>query len=325
MGCRKLTYYQPERILKESSLFLEKGLEKSGKPLKMVLDYFTFGMTMPGRTFNSSEYRYGFQGQEKDDEIKGEGNSINFKYRVQDPRLGRFFSIDPLTRDYPFYTPYSFSGNRVIDSRELEGLEPAQEIYGPDGFVPVLVIPASDNIPVPVQPGGLDHINNGGKREKIESSPLDYLMNLLNRGLIVNGNGDGSDSPGSESSVPPAGSIDFGELSDIFSLLGIATKGQKANSLNKSATPDKAAKIANKYKDVGKSESANGEDIIGPLRPDQGLPIKEPDSATFDLQYFEGNIGKLTIRKIAKKDTSDGKVKGSQYNELDGARILFLK
>ena len=82
-------------------------------------------MTMPGRTFNSSEYRYGFQGQEKDDEIKGEGNSINFKYRVHDPRLGRFLSIDPLARDYPWNSPYSFSENRVIDKIELEGKEMA--------------------------------------------------------------------------------------------------------------------------------------------------------------------------------------------------------
>ncbi len=32
----------------------------------------------------------GFQGQEKDDEIKGEGNSLNYTYRMHDPRLGGF-------------------------------------------------------------------------------------------------------------------------------------------------------------------------------------------------------------------------------------------
>ena len=44
-------------------------------------DYYPFGMTMPGRQYNGGDFRYGFQGQEKDDEIKGEGNSINYKYR----------------------------------------------------------------------------------------------------------------------------------------------------------------------------------------------------------------------------------------------------
>jgi hypothetical protein len=47
---------------------------------------------------------------------------------MHDPRIGRFLSIDPLTRSYPFYSPYAFSGNRVIDSRELEGLEPLSMI-----------------------------------------------------------------------------------------------------------------------------------------------------------------------------------------------------
>lgn len=80
-------------------------------------------MTLPGRTHSSTAYRYGFQGQEKDDELKGEGNSLNYTFRMHDPRVGRFFAVDPLTPKYPHYTPYSFSGNRVINARELEGLE----------------------------------------------------------------------------------------------------------------------------------------------------------------------------------------------------------
>ena len=58
-----------------------------------------------------------------DNEIKGVGNSLNYKYRMHDPRLGRFFAIDPLALNYPYYTPYSFSGNKVIAFGEIEGLE----------------------------------------------------------------------------------------------------------------------------------------------------------------------------------------------------------
>jgi len=72
-------------------------------------------------------YRYGFQGQDRDDEVKGAGNSINFKYRMHDPRLGRFFAIDPLFKEYPWNSPYAFSENRVIDRIELEGLESSAE------------------------------------------------------------------------------------------------------------------------------------------------------------------------------------------------------
>jgi len=39
------------------------------------------------------------------------------------PRVGRFFAVDPLAGKYPWNSPYAFSENRVIDSRELEGLE----------------------------------------------------------------------------------------------------------------------------------------------------------------------------------------------------------
>jgi RHS repeat-associated protein len=78
---------------------------------------------------------YGFQGQEADDEIKGEGNSYNYEYRMHDPRLGRFFAIDPLAPEYPWYTPYQFSGNRPIDCVELEGLEPSPATVGQDGCV----------------------------------------------------------------------------------------------------------------------------------------------------------------------------------------------
>ena len=80
-------------------------------------------MTVPNRTGSAPAYRYGFQGQEKDDEIKGEGNSLNYTFRMHDPRVGRFFARDPLASKYPHNSPYAFSENRVIDKIELEGLE----------------------------------------------------------------------------------------------------------------------------------------------------------------------------------------------------------
>jgi RHS repeat-associated protein len=86
-------------------------------------DYYPFGMQMVGRNGSNGDYRYGFQGQETDDEITGSESHVSYKYRMHDARLGRFFAVDPLTSEYPHYTPYSFSGNRVIDAVELEGLE----------------------------------------------------------------------------------------------------------------------------------------------------------------------------------------------------------
>lgn len=92
-------------------------------------DYSPFGVILKNRDIPLTSgsggvpYRYGFQGQERDDEIKGEGNSLNYEYRMHDPRLGRFFAIDPLAGSYPWNSPYAFSENRLIDCVELEGLE----------------------------------------------------------------------------------------------------------------------------------------------------------------------------------------------------------
>lgn len=80
-------------------------------------------MLLPGRHANTGDYRYGFQGQEMDNEIKGEGNSLNYTFRMHDPRVGRFFSVDPFEKSYPWNSMYAFAENKVINGIDLEGLE----------------------------------------------------------------------------------------------------------------------------------------------------------------------------------------------------------
>ena len=63
--------------------------------LLSAVDYYPFGMQMPGRVFNGGWYRYGFNGQEKTDEIAGEGNHYTAQYWEMDPRLGRRWNLDP--------------------------------------------------------------------------------------------------------------------------------------------------------------------------------------------------------------------------------------
>lgn len=87
-------------------------------------------MLVPNRHGNSATYRYGFNGKEKDDELKGEGNSYDYGMRVSDSRIGRFLSLDPLTKDFPWYTPYQFAGNSPIAAIDLDGEEPKIVITG---------------------------------------------------------------------------------------------------------------------------------------------------------------------------------------------------
>ena len=78
----------------------------------------------PGRKYtNGSEYRYGFNGKENDNEVSGDWNFQDYGFRIYDVRLSRFISVDPLKKIYPELTPYQFASNRPIDGVDMDGLE----------------------------------------------------------------------------------------------------------------------------------------------------------------------------------------------------------
>lgn len=77
--------------------------------------YYPFGMPMPGRSFSSNQYRYGFGGQEKESEITGiDGSHYSAEYWMYDARLGRRWNIDPV--DKVWMTSYhAFSNNPILN------------------------------------------------------------------------------------------------------------------------------------------------------------------------------------------------------------------
>ncbi|MCB9236126.1 MAG: hypothetical protein H6581_31045 [Bacteroidia bacterium] len=86
-------------------------------------DYYAFGMLMPGRNQSSDSYRYGFNGMEKDDEVKGTGNSYDFGARLLDVRLGRWLSVDPYWKKYMPISTYHFTLNKPIVFKDNNGKE----------------------------------------------------------------------------------------------------------------------------------------------------------------------------------------------------------
>lgn len=90
-------------------------------------DYYPFGLEMPGRSLSlNGAYRYGFNGKEKDQSGEwGDQTHYDYGFRIYNPSIGRFLSVDPLTGSYPWYTPYQFSGNSPIRFIDLDGLEEA--------------------------------------------------------------------------------------------------------------------------------------------------------------------------------------------------------
>ena len=76
-------------------------------------DYYPFGMPMPNRNIEGN-YRYKFQGQEKDSETGKE----TFELRLWDGRIGRWLTVDPAGE---FFSPYLGMGNNPISNIDPDG------------------------------------------------------------------------------------------------------------------------------------------------------------------------------------------------------------
>jgi RHS repeat-associated protein len=98
----------------------------------MKTSHYSFGMRKPNHTTSATNWldevgnvsSVGFNGKENDNDISGIGNFQDYGLRMYDTRLGRFISEDPLTSDYPYYTPYQFAGNTPTKFIDLDGGEP---------------------------------------------------------------------------------------------------------------------------------------------------------------------------------------------------------
>ena len=101
------------------------SLKKVGSAVQPTLiasnEYYPFGMSISSLSTNSEKYRYGFNGMEKDDEIKGNGKSYDFGARIYDPRICRFLSIDTKFKVYPWQSTYAFIRSNPIFFMDING------------------------------------------------------------------------------------------------------------------------------------------------------------------------------------------------------------
>jgi RHS repeat-associated protein len=106
---------------------------------------------------SAKPYRYGFQGQENDDEIKGSGNSYTTEFRQYDPRVGRWLSLDPLMNMFPDMSPYNSFANNPIYFTDPTGLAPQGDYYSKSGNY--LGTDGKDDNKVYVADGVVEHEN----------------------------------------------------------------------------------------------------------------------------------------------------------------------
>jgi RHS repeat-associated protein len=88
-------------------------------------DYYPFGMiSREALPSGNVPYKFGFNGKLNDNDVKGGyGLQQDYGMRIYDNRVGRFLSVDPITKQYPMLTPYQFASNTPIQAIDMDGLE----------------------------------------------------------------------------------------------------------------------------------------------------------------------------------------------------------
>ena len=122
----------PPKTLNQDLLFIEKTnfknplnpnslqpqnhpyrpIPKIRVPIRNTADYSPFGVQLDGRTVSGDFYRRGFNGMEKDDEVKGGGNSYTAEFWQYDSRAARRWNLDPVFKDHE--SPYACFANNPI-------------------------------------------------------------------------------------------------------------------------------------------------------------------------------------------------------------------
>lgn len=306
-------------------------------------NYFPFGMEMPDRGFGSSSYRYGFNGMEKDDEIKGSGNSYFADNRVMDPRLGRWISLDRVQRDnFSMYAMMSDNPVLRVDPKgndDYDALGPIIVPYDaegqdllwiwPDGTVD-LVHPDGTGIRISTPEDAIVIRHNytaelqRRKRAAYTDSMLDLAEGISTVGVIVSGAMWGLTTFGARAIVLELGDELFSAATG--SPVGIMpspgdpvrvgrrlVQGGKVPELSKLGRPGRSRGVREV---VGDTNDARN--LFDTIRGNN--PVTEVKPGVFVAEGKSG--GNVTFREVSKSGPPTVDVHGVE----DGVRkIKFVK
>ena len=90
-----------------------------------IKDFPPFGsaiIEMQYKSDTGGSYRYGFNGEELMNELSGDGMAYDLGERFYDGRLGKMFSLDPLSAQYPWQSPYAYCYNNPIWIIDVKGM-----------------------------------------------------------------------------------------------------------------------------------------------------------------------------------------------------------
>ena len=271
--------------------------------VKSYSDYYAFGMQMPGRYANDG-YRYGFNGKEDDKETGYQDYGV----RQYNPKLGRFFSADPLIiqgQQYLYLSPYQFAGNNPIAFVDLDGLEPAQ--YIPNGDGTFITVPASDRIPVPVDPNAKFQNTNRTNGYSV----LDFLGDLfsLNFGFVFYSSGGTDPNAQVERNAKHRVPIDMQDVED-------ATLGAD-KSTGKSRNPIQQKDVKKAFDEQANQQRNN------PQNAQYNMPRDTPDGDPFKDKQEKTGAGQGAGNNQQQGTYYKGSPQGSDFTLYDNDKKVF--
>ncbi len=109
--------------------FTQNGVDVDGdgdyhEEIRREQNHYPFGMEQEGYNYTLRGTKNNlktFQGQELTEDLGL--NTHEWRYRMSDRSIGRFWQLDPLAEDYVYNSTYAFQENKMGMGIELEGLE----------------------------------------------------------------------------------------------------------------------------------------------------------------------------------------------------------
>ncbi|PGH37587.1 MAG: hypothetical protein CRN43_20305 [Candidatus Nephrothrix sp. EaCA] len=276
-------------------------LDSARATVMSASDYYPFGLAMQGRTYQDSVCRYGFNGKRKDNRY-GRIAKYNYGFRIYSPEDGVFLSVDPLTKEYPFYSPYQFASNSPILAIDLDGLESsniknktetkASEKGKPteNRNVKIADLPKANNIESFLK-GAIDYLKDG---DKISGSELKNFINP-------------DDKKEGEKQVSSI-------LSNIDEVQVVKLDGGKSTDLVIKTVDNK---------NIQEKMDANGVNVSIKVKSESAISLtnKENDGVSIGLKGVQVSYGIIPLPVSATKTT----IKGNTLQSVKALSVTIIK